>query len=99
MYNKKYKRNVLAKYLFYKYKAQGVDIMNLSKAILIAVTVHKNQKDKVGAPYILHPLRVMLSLETTEEQICGVLHDVIEDTSVTLEDLESSGFEEEIIRE
>lgn len=71
--------------------------MNLSKAILIATTAHENQVDKAGAPYIFHPLRVMLSLETIKQQICGVLHDVIEDTPVTLEKLKALGFEEEII--
>ncbi len=71
--------------------------MNLNKAILIATTAHEDQMDKAGAPYILHPLRVMLSLETIEEQICGVLHDVIEDTPITFDDLKALGFKEEII--
>lgn len=71
--------------------------MNLSKAILIATTAHEDQVDKGGAPYIFHPLRVMLSLQTIEQQICGVLHDVIEDTPVTLEELKALGFKEEII--
>lgn len=71
--------------------------MNVEKAILIATTAHQGQTDKAGAPYILHPLRVMLSCKTEDEQICAVLHDVIEDTSVTFEDLRSAGFKEEII--
>ena len=53
--------------------------MNLEKAIKIAVEAHTGQLDKGGNPYILHPLRVMLSLETEEERIVGVLHDVVED--------------------
>ena len=53
--------------------------MNLEKAIKIAVEAHTGQVDKGGNPYILHPLRVMLSLETEEERIVGVLHDVVED--------------------
>ncbi len=52
---------------------------NLQKAISIAVEAHKGQTDKGGSPYILHPLRVMMSLETEEEMIVGVLHDVVED--------------------
>ena len=53
--------------------------MNLEKAIQIAVEAHTGQIDKGGNPYILHPLRVMLSLDTEEERIVGVLHDVVED--------------------
>ena len=55
--------------------------MNLEKAIKIAVEAHTGQLDKGGNPYILHPLRVMLSLETEEERIVGILHDVVEDCS------------------
>ena len=51
--------------------------MNLEKAIKIAVEAHTGQVDKGGNPYILHPLRVMLSLDTEEERIVGVLHDVV----------------------
>ena len=53
--------------------------MNLEKAIKIAVEAHTGQLDKGGNPYILHPLRVMLSLNSEEERIVGVLHDVVED--------------------
>lgn len=51
----------------------------LERAIAIAVEAHAGQVDKAGEPYILHPLRVMLSLSTQDEQIVGVLHDVCED--------------------
>ena len=54
--------------------------MNLERAIEIAVTAHRGQTDKSGAPYILHPLRVMLSLESEDERIVAVLHDVVEDS-------------------
>ena len=53
--------------------------MNSEKAIKIAVEAHTGQVDKGGNPYILHPLRVMLSLNSEEERIVGVLHDVVED--------------------
>ena len=52
---------------------------DLQKAISIAVAAHEGQTDKGGNPYILHPLRVMMSLKTEDEMICGVLHDVVED--------------------
>jgi (p)ppGpp synthase/HD superfamily hydrolase len=53
----------------------------LQRAIEIAVMAHKGQVDKAGAPYVLHPLRVMHSLraENVQTQIVGVLHDVVED--------------------
>lgn len=56
----------------------------LDKAILIASTAHQGQMDKAGEPYILHPLRVMFTRRTETERICAVLHDVIEDTNITL---------------
>lgn len=51
----------------------------LERAIAIAVEAHEGQVDKAGSPYILHPLRVMLSLRSTDERVVGVLHDVCED--------------------
>lgn len=57
----------------------------LDKAIRIATIAHEGQKDKAGAPYILHPLRVMMTLSDETERICAVLHDVIEDTDITIE--------------
>lgn len=51
----------------------------LSRAITIAVQAHDGQTDKAGQPYILHPLRVMLAMETEDDRIVAVLHDVIED--------------------
>lgn len=69
----------------------------LDKAILIAAMAHNGQKDKGGSNYILHPLRVMISLDTLEEKIVGILHDVIEDTDVTSELLKEEGFPNFII--
>ncbi len=69
----------------------------LEKAILIAAQAHQGQIDKAGAPYILHPLRVMLKLNSETEMITGVLHDVIEDTPWTLENLRQEGFPDEIL--
>ncbi len=69
----------------------------LEKAIEIAVDGHKGQKDKFGNPYILHPLRVMFALRRNEEKIVGVLHDVVEDTKYTIEDLRKTGFSDDIL--
>ena len=52
---------------------------SLERAIAIAAEAHAGQTDKAGAPYILHPLRVMLRLATEEERITAVLHDLCED--------------------
>lgn len=61
----------------------------LEKAIIRAAMAHEGQVDKGGLPYILHPLAVMLSLPADDPsaRIVAVLHDVVEDTSVTLADL------------
>ncbi len=69
----------------------------LDKAIHIAAKAHEGQRDKAGQPYILHPLRVMFTLRNENERICAVLHDVIEDTDISLEYLKEAGFSEEIL--
>ncbi len=69
----------------------------LNKAIKIAVLAHGDQMDRCGKPYILHPLRVMFRLQGEQRMICGVLHDVVEDTTVTLDDLREQLFNEDII--
>ena len=69
----------------------------LDRAIRIAVKAHKGQTDKYGNPYILHPLRVMSMGRTDEERIVGVLHDVVEDTGWTFEDLRLTGFSTRIV--
>jgi len=71
--------------------------MNLERAIEIAVEAHKGAKDKGGNPYVLHPLRVMLSLRTDEERMVGVLHDVVEDSEWTFQQLVAEGFSEIVI--
>lgn len=64
----------------------------LERAIAIAAEAHAGQTDKAGGAYILHPLRVMLRVSTVDERIAAVLHDVVEDTTVTLEALAEEGF-------
>lgn len=56
-------------------------------AYAIALVAHKGQVDKAGMDYILHPLTVSNNCNTEEEKIVALLHDVLEDTSVTKEDL------------
>jgi len=70
----------------------------LEDAISLAVKAHGGRKDKAGEAYILHPLRVMLRMKTKDERIVAVLHDVIEDTKFTLEDLRKVGYSQKILR-
>ena len=70
---------------------------SLERAIEIAVSAHKGQKDKADKPYILHPLRLMFKMNSENEMIAAVLHDVVEDTDWTIEKLEAEGFNEEVI--
>jgi (p)ppGpp synthase/HD superfamily hydrolase len=70
----------------------------LEDAISLAVKAHRGRKDKVGAAYILHPLRVMLRMKTKDERIVALLHDVIEDTKYTLEDLREAGYSRKILQ-
>lgn len=69
----------------------------IEDAIRLALDKHHGQVDKGGAPYILHPLRVMGYMETETEQIVAVLHDVVEDSDVTLDDLRSMGFSNDVV--
>ncbi|QTD35538.1 HD domain-containing protein [Pseudomonas fluorescens] len=69
----------------------------LERAIAIATTAHAGQVDKGGAPYILHPLKVMLRMSSLEERIVAVLHDVVEDCGISLEDLRKEGFSEDVL--
>ncbi|MEM1446234.1 MAG: HD domain-containing protein [Planctomycetota bacterium] len=81
--------------------------MNLDRALAIATQAHAGQTQRNGDPYILHPMRVMLSLsqgpaapagETLEKlRIVAILHDVVEDTPWTLDMLREEGFGDDVI--
>ncbi|MEM8781274.1 MAG: HD domain-containing protein [Planctomycetota bacterium] len=81
--------------------------MNLERAIAIATQAHAGQTQRNGEPYILHPIRVMLSLsngpgapagdELDELRIVAILHDVVEDTPWTLGMLRDEGFAADVI--
>ncbi len=70
---------------------------DLDKAIKIACEAHKGQVDKAGQPYILHPLRLMLKFNKIQEQVVAVLHDTVEDSDITCEDLVDYGFSKSVI--
>jgi (p)ppGpp synthase/HD superfamily hydrolase len=70
----------------------------LENAIVLASNAHKGQVDLQGEPYILHPLWVMMHLDDYNDKIAGVLHDVVEDTDITLDYLkEKLGLSESVI--
>lgn len=70
----------------------------LSTAIIMATKAHDGQvNDKCGEQYILHPLRVMEKMKDDISRIVAVLHDIIEDTNITKEDLAEAGFSQEVI--
>ena len=72
-------------------------ILTLEDAIALAVKSHDGQVDKVGQTYILHPLRVMFAVEGDTARMAGILHDVVEDTDVTFDQLREMGYNEEVI--
>ncbi|MGO4741698.1 HD domain-containing protein [Bosea sp. 2KB_26] len=72
----------------------------LARAIEIAAKAHDGQRDKAGEPYIAHPMRLMARfLASGQEQnaIIAALHDVVEDSDWTIEDLRREGFTENVV--
>lgn len=69
----------------------------IDKAIAVALLAHSGAVDKGGSPYILHPLRVMHKMQTPEEMVVAILHDVVEDSNITLEVLQEQGMPSDII--
>jgi len=70
---------------------------DLQRAIEIAVSAHRGQQQRNGLPYILHPLTLMLAMDSVSAQIVAVLHDVVEDSDWTLEQIAAEGFSVEIV--
>ena len=64
------------------------------KAILLAYRAHEGQKDRSGLPYILHPIHLAEQMTTEDSCVVAMLHDVLEDTDMTEEDLREDGFTE-----
>jgi (p)ppGpp synthase/HD superfamily hydrolase len=72
---------------------------DLGQSIEVMRKAHEGQLDKCGRPYYLHPLRVAMRLVhcTPEERHAALLHDVVEDTALTLEDLKALGYGDEVL--
>lgn len=67
------------------------------KALKISFDAHKDQVDKSGMPYVYHPYELATQMTTEAETCVALLHDVVEDTSITFENLSAEGFGKEII--
>jgi (p)ppGpp synthase/HD superfamily hydrolase len=74
-----------------------VTFNHIAGALSIALTAHNGQTDKHGKIYITHPLRVAGRLNNYSEICVAILHDVVEDSDITLDYLRKWGFDEEII--
>lgn len=69
----------------------------LQRAIAIAAKAHQGQVDKAGNPYLTHPLFVMENVNSIQEKIVAVLHDAVEDSELTFDELRSEGFPEVLV--
>ena len=68
-----------------------------AKAFVMTATVFKNKKDKSDEPYFDHLFRVSQKLDDEKEQVAGLLHDILEDTEITEDDLKNFGIPQDII--
>lgn len=67
------------------------------KALKICFDAHKEQVDKTGLPYVFHPFHLAEQMDDEISTVCALLHDVVEDTDITLPDLLEMGFPDEVI--
>ena len=67
------------------------------EAMKLCFVAHKEQLDKSGMPYVFHPFHLAEQMTTEETTIVALLHDVIEDSDYTLEDLANKGFSKEVV--
>ena len=67
------------------------------KALALCFDAHKEQVDKSGLPYVFHPFHLAEQMQTEETTIVALLHDVVEDSDYTLQDLEKKGFSKAVV--
>ncbi|MGN0204568.1 MAG: HD domain-containing protein [Coprococcus sp.] len=67
------------------------------KALKLCFEAHKDQVDKTGMPYVFHPFHLAEQMKDEESTIVALLHDVVEDTDYTLEDLKEMGFSKAVM--
>ena len=66
------------------------------KAIRLMFDAHKDQLDKSGLPYVFHPFHLAEQMEDETSTVVALLHDVVEDTDYSIEDIEAMGFGDEV---
>ena len=81
----------------YARRANMIYTPDTKKAIKLCFEAHRNQTDKSGLPYVFHPFHVAEQMPDEETTIVALLHDVIEDTAYTIDDLRKMGFSEEVL--
>jgi (p)ppGpp synthase/HD superfamily hydrolase len=69
----------------------------VKRAMDLAYRAHLGQTDKGGAPYIFHPIHLAEQMDTETEITAALLHDVVEDTALTLPDLREAGISDEVL--
>ena len=67
------------------------------KALKLCFDTHKDQIDKSGMPYVFHPFHLAEQMDDEISTVCALLHDVVEDSETTLDDLLKMGFPKEVI--
>jgi len=67
------------------------------KAMKLAYAAHKGQLDKGGTPYIFHPIHIAEQMDDEETTIVALLHDVVEDTEITLDRIRQEGFAQNVV--
>ena len=66
------------------------------KALALCFEAHKEQKDKTGLPYVFHPFHLAEQMDDELSTVCALLHDVVEDTEYTLDDISAMGYPGEV---
>ena len=67
------------------------------KALRLCFEAHKEQTDKTGLPYVFHPFHLADQMDEEVSVTCALLHDVVEDTQYTFDDLQAMGFPAQVI--
>jgi (p)ppGpp synthase/HD superfamily hydrolase len=70
---------------------------DLDEALVLVSTNFRGVTDKSGAPYVLHCIRAMMSVNSLDAKMVAVMHDLVEDTSITLDDLRTKGFSDAVV--
>lgn len=66
-------------------------------ALNLCFEAHRNQRDKNGMPYVFHPFHLAEQMKDEKTTIVALLHDVVEDTDITLDDIRNMGFDDEVV--